>query len=373
MLRHLAVVLFVAVVAAGAALVAQAPAAGPRASRPPISTKPWPDDEVLTARRIAAENRQLFQSRSTLEFSLSADFGQLNRERSPNNGKKFPAVLTVDGTKVPVSVGSRGHLRLTERVCDFVPLRIEFAEGAAAGTVFDGHRALKLGTHCRNERDFDQYVIREYLAYRIVNLATPLSFRARLARATYVDARSGRTISTRYALFLEDEDDVARRLGGREARVPHMVFKEFDPDALTTTMLVEYMLGNVDYSIWVLHNVFVVQDKRRRFLPVAYDFDLSGMVRPPYAGPDPRLPLRSVTDRMYRGPCRSVEEFEAVAEPFRSRKSEMLAALDAMQELQGPHRTEMKRYLEGFFDRIATRESIKKTFVDGCPASRNTV
>ena len=30
----------------------------------------------------------------------------------------------------------------------------------------------------------------------------------------------------------------------------------------------------------------------------------------------------------------------------------------------------MKDYLEGFFRRIATPDSIKKTFVDGCPATR---
>ena len=101
----------------------------------------------------------------------------------------------------------------------------------------------------------DQYVIREYLAYKLANLVTPLSFRARLARATYVEARSKKRISTHSALFLEHENDVARRLGGREVRQPHMVFNEFDKDALTTTMLLEYMLGNTDYSIWALHNV----------------------------------------------------------------------------------------------------------------------
>jgi hypothetical protein len=96
-------------------------------------------------------------------------------------------------------------------------------------------------------------------------------------------------------------------------------------------------------------------------------------VHPPYAQPDERLFQRSATERLYRGPCRTVDEFEAAAEPFRAHKAEMLAAIDAIGELSGTHKSEMKDYLESFFRRIATPQSIKKTFVDGCPASRARV
>jgi hypothetical protein len=132
-----------------------------------------------------------------------------------------------------------------------------------------------------------------------------------------------------------------------------MLFKEFDQDALTTTMMIEYMLGNTDYSIWTLHNVVIVQDKTRRFFPVPYDFDSSGMVNVPYAAPDQRLHLKSITDRLYRGPCRTVEEFNAAAEPFRAHQADMLAAIESMRELSPTHKKEMKGYLESFFERIA--------------------
>jgi hypothetical protein len=338
-----------------------------------LSSAPWPDDEVLLARRADAQQRKLFQDGAPLEFTLTAEFNLLNKERTPNNTKRFAGVLTVDGADIPVALGSRGHLRLKSQTCDFVPIRVEFKAERLAGTVFDGQTTLKLGTHCRNESAFDQYVIREYLAYRLANLVTPLSFRARLARATYVDAASKKTIATHNALFLEHENDVARRLGGRDTRQPHMVFKDFDRDALTTMMLLEYMLGNTDYSIWAMHNVVIVQDKTRRFFPVPYDFDLSGLVHVPYAAPDERLSLRSVTDRLYRGPCRTIDEFNAAAEPFRARRAEMMAAIDSMSGLERTHKSEMKDYLESFFRRIATPESIKRALVDGCPATRARV
>jgi hypothetical protein len=354
------------------AINAQKPA-GTTIKREVVPVKPWPEDDVLIARKTEALNRRLFQDGEPLEFTLTSDFGLINKERTPNNGKQFQGVLTLDGTDVPVTLGSRGHLRLSARICDFVPIKMSFAPAPRAGTAFEGQTTLKLGTHCQNEPDADQYVIREYLTYKLANLVTPLSFRARLARATYVDTKSKKRLSTHHALFLEHENDVARRLGGRDLKQRQMVFKEFDQDALTTMMLLEYMLGNTDYSIWSLHNVVVVQDKKRKFYPVPYDFDLSGMVHAPYATPEVRLNLRSVTDRLYRGPCRTVEAFDAVAEPFRAHKSEMMAAIDAVGELKGPHKREMKDYLEGFFQRIATPDAIKKNFVNGCPANRSRV
>ena len=78
-------------------------------------------------------------------------------------------------------------------------------------------------------------------------------------------------------------------------------------------MLFEYMIGNTDMSIWALHNVRLIQKPNRTLIAVPYDFDLSGLVHAPYATPDRRLGLRSVVDRMYRGPCRSADEFDAAA------------------------------------------------------------
>jgi hypothetical protein len=272
----------------------------------------------------------------------------------------------VDGKDIPVQLGTRGHSRLNPRTCEFVPIRVELPKEGLEGTVFEGQTNLKLGTHCRNEKEFDQFVMKEYLTYKLSNLVTPFSFRARLARANYVDAATKKPISTHNAVFLEHENDVARRLSGRDVSLPRIEFKDLEKDSTTTMFLLEYMLGNTDYSIWALHNVVIIQDKKRTLYPVAYDFDMSGLVNPPYAMPDQRLRLRAVTDRLYRGPCRTVEELTAAAEPIRAKKADMLAAVEGMKELNGTHKGQVKDYLESFFKTIDKPESIKKTFVDGC-------
>jgi len=373
MMRRLGWSIVIAVVLVVPVLLAQEARPAVKPKKPAISSEPWPDDDVLAARRTDAQQRKLFQDGPPLELTLTSDFALLNKERTPNNSKQFPGVLATVGAEIPVTLSSRGHLRLKTQTCDFVPIKVEFSRKPLDATIFESQGTLKLGTHCRNEQAADQYVIREYLSYKLANLVTPFSFRARLARATYVDTGSGKTVSTHNALFLEHENDVARRLGGREVRAEHLSFNDFDKDALTTMMMLEYMLGNTDYSIWTLHNVVIVSDKRRRLYPVPYDFDLSGMVNPKYAAPDPRLSLKSVTDRLYRGPCRTVEEFDTAAQPFRAHKDEMMTAIDSVAELDRTHKTEMKDYLESFFRRIATPQTIKRTFVDGCSASRSRI
>ncbi len=52
----------------------------------------------------------------------------------------------------------------------------------------------------------------EYSAYRLYNLMTPLSFRARLANIDYLDD-NGRPYVSRVGFFIEDFSDVAKRNG----------------------------------------------------------------------------------------------------------------------------------------------------------------
>ncbi|HET6957186.1 MAG TPA: hypothetical protein VFI56_11400, partial [Vicinamibacterales bacterium] len=78
------------------------------------------------------------------------------------------------------------------------------------------------------------------------------------------------------------------------------------------------------------------------------------------------LGLRSVVDRLYRGPCRSLDEFESSAAAFRARRTEILALTDSLPDLERASRNEMREYLESFFRTIDKPASVNKTFVDGC-------
>src|SRR5437899_2320090 len=182
-----------------------------------------------------------------------------------------PATLAATTTRSRGSTPAPSTARLPSALLDapssvragspFVPLRVEFPMQEVEGTVFEGGGSLKLGTHCEGHQEYEQYTLREYLAYRIFNLLTPRSFRARLAKATHVDSISGKTVATRYAMFIESEGDVARRTEGRVVQLPRTLFRNLDPETLTLMMLFEYMIGNTDFSIFALHNVRLVQDQ----------------------------------------------------------------------------------------------------------------
>jgi hypothetical protein len=365
------------------AVVAAAPIPGAQSSVPPKApgkknpllklAEPWPDAAALKARHLEADKRPLFAGVDPIEITLTANFNAINKDHNPESTTRYPAVLTVaaaDGApkNIAVKLSARGHFRRMARNCAVLPLRVEFPKDGTAGTPFDGQTTLKLGTGCEDSKEYEQITLREYLTYPLFNMVTPLSFRARLARATYTDEKSKKKSTARHALFIEHENDVARRAEGRIVALPRLVFKDLDDQTLTRMMLFEYMIGNTDMSIWVLHNMRVIQLPTRTLIAVPYDFDLSGFVNAPYAVPDRRLGLRTVVDRKYRGPCRTTDEFDQAAAAFRAKHADMLALIDSMRDLEPSARKDAKEYIEGFFRSIDKPTSIKKTFVDGCKA-----
>ena len=258
-------------------------------------------------------------------------------------------------------------------MCAFVPVRVEFDKAEVKGTIFSGQKTLKLVVHCNNEDDYEQYIVREYAVYRLMNLLTPMSFRARLARVSYVqskpgdavhDAGSVKPFTTRFGMFIEDQDDVARRAEARVMDIPRIEFKDLEPDPLSLVMVFEYMISNTDFSIYALHNVKLLRTQDRKTYVVPYDFDLSGLVHTSYAVPTSGIGQMTVRDRVYRGPCRPEAQIQPVLDRFKEHKDDMLAVYDSLK-LDSAYRGEAKSYLQEFFSTISKENSVRKTFVSG--------
>jgi hypothetical protein len=351
-------------------LAAQTPAKKSKAPNAPYLklAEEWPDAETVRQRKTEAENRPLFATQEPLILTIKADFKTINKDRTENNTRRYPATLSTGADPsavIPIELGSRGHSRLRATVCGWVPLRVQFKKKEVAGTVFDGQSSLKLVTHCRDNDSFEQHVLREYVPYRIYGLLSPFAFRARLAKVTYVNAADGKTLTTRYGMFIEDDSDVARRAEARSIDIPRMQFKDLDQNTLVTMSLFEYMIANTDVSIYKLHNVKLLVTENRTTYPVPYDFDFSGLIDAPYASPDPKLGIKSVQDRIYRGPCGSETEFDTVLQKFRAKKADIMALYDSVPDLNAGYRKQARSYLEGFYA-ATERNSLRKTLVDGC-------
>jgi hypothetical protein len=312
----------------------------------------------------------LFATREALQLVLTADFRTVSRDRDTLSTKRYPARLQVvqdgsDTLSLNVQLRTRGHYRLASRNCPFVPLRVEFARDSVAKTPFQGQRGLKLVTHCRNEERYEQSVLREELVYRLHNLVTPFSFRSRLATVTYRDT-TGKLLGKFPAFFVEDERDVARRNDGKIAELKGALFDDLDPMESTRFALFEYMIGNTDFSIYALHNVRLIVSEAQRYSPVAYDFDFSGLVGAHYATPDPRLGIKDVRTRLYRGGCSQVEQVPAIATEFLTLKPSLIAVYDSAQGLNKGSLGDAKYYLNEFFATLSNPRELKSQIIDRC-------
>ena len=200
----------------------QADAGKQKGAKAPVDPNAWPDAKTIADRRKSSENRRLFRSTDPLEITITANFKSVNNDRVPNSTKTFPGTIEYAGeegharVRCRSALRGRGHAR--RQICSFVPLRLELPKEQTRNTVLDGHGPIDLGTHCSNSQE--ELVLREYAAYRIYNLLTPRSFRARLVKATYLDATTKKPIATRHAMLIEDADDVAKRMEGRIVDLP---------------------------------------------------------------------------------------------------------------------------------------------------------
>ena len=76
---------------------------------------------------------------------------------------------------------TRGRWRRETGNCQLPALFVFFDAQTTAGTPFAGQPMLPLTTHCHEGAKYEQYVLKEYLAYRIYNLLDAKSLRVRLA------------------------------------------------------------------------------------------------------------------------------------------------------------------------------------------------
>lgn len=300
---------------------------------------------------------RLFRDREPLELTIRAPFNALFKNRDTTKANPLPGTVEFvdakDGKKsVAVTLDTRGHFRLRRNTCSFAPLKVEFDKESAKGTVFSGQGGIKLVTHCQNAGRNEQNLLIEEVTYRMYNHLTPFSHRTRLAKITYVPEDTTKTV-TRYGFFIEDDKELAKRNSSNLLMVTGGNFSDMETSHLDLAMVFEYMIGNTDWSVAMIHNFRILDPGLGGlYVPVAYDFDFSGLVGASYAIPDGRLPIKSVKERLYRGPCRKLEEMMPTLERLTQAKDSLYGVIRAMPGLEPKRAKEATDYLDGFFDEI---------------------
>lgn len=343
-----------------------APPAAAQETVPDTSTATEAGDDSTSRRR---QVRPLFADTTVLRATLRADLRRLFNDRDTVNPGRHAGVLSfIDSAgqtvMLPVELSTRGHYRRQFGNCSVPPIRVRFAREAVRGTLFRGQRSLKLVTHCRNLAQYDSYVVEEHLIYRTLNILTDTSFRTRLMRLAWVDDRDTTKREEHWAFFIEDDGDLGRRIGGEPLDQKGATLR-FVGDRVDFVTLFEYFIGNTDWSVPALHNIRLFNLGVGGYTIVPYDFDFSGVLLTRYAGPDKRLPIKSVRERLYRGICRTPEQMAPVVARFVAARPAIWKLYESAP-LEEKRRKQALSFYEDFYDTIGRHSVFARALSRQC-------
>lgn len=326
---------------------------------------------------------RLFGDDAPLRITITAPFPALVA-RAKYAINPFPATLTLTdqagaAQTFPIQVRARGISR-RKVYCSFPPIMLTFDKQAMHGTQFHGQKKLKLVTYCNPPPDSEQRIVLEYLIYKLYNLITPMSLRVRAAEVTYRNNATDPGV-TRFGYLIEDIHALAERNQREElAGASHQVsLAQLDAHATTRAAMLEYMIANLDWEFLAsapgekcCHNMRLVAAPgatpatARAATPVPYDFDFSGFVDAPYAGPAPGIPIERVTERYFRGFCAMSPEIPVVAQEYLARRADMKAVIDNQPQLTTRFRDKTDRFMDGFFDVLTDSGRVQSQLVRHC-------
>ena len=324
---------------------------------------------IAPAQTGVVDKKRFFAEEQVIEMTLVSDFkkliGEKLNKRSETNFQ--PATITClfpDSSKVTeeVEIGPRGEYRREE--CYVPPIMINFKSPTAVTLKKLGR--LKLVWPCGNSDYDEQLILKEYLVYKIYNLLTEKSFRVRLIKISYHDIRKPVQPRSRFAFFIEDVDDMAKRNDCIEVEPPRPHTESTNRQQTTLVALFQYMIGNTDWAVPIYRNIKLIRSKKDSLsLPFAvpYDFDYCGLVNAKYAIPTPELPITSVRQRVYTGFPRRMEELQQTLQIFRFRRLAIDSLIMNFEPLEMYHKKEMTKYLHEFFRLTEKDRDVNDIFI----------
>ena len=325
-----------------------------------------------------ASDSPLFQSENMLNVVLTAPLTQAYNERKKEERLWMAGQFAYkgnDGTtqRATVSVRTRGVFRRVN--CKLPPLRLNFKKKEVKGTLLDGQDQLKLVAPCAYDKQSQQNIILEYLAYKSLEALTDYSLRSRLLRISYVDSDGKRKPWTHIGFVIEDEKAMAKRLGKKVIKTPKLDRSQLEAKKTALVELFQLMIANTDYSTIksppgknCCHNVEPIADQgaTSNIIPVPYDFDSAGLINAKYAKPPAHLPIKNVRRRYFTGRCRPAEIWTDTFTLVSSKRDEIVSLFSSSPHLDERNKSSSVQYMNEFFDILADPSKREKQIIGKC-------
>jgi hypothetical protein len=311
---------------------------------------------------------KLFESDKVLDITLSGDTRELLNDRSRYAKYHSINLIYRNSDSSPVTIGTkiktRGSFRRLKENCYYPPLLIQFEQtDRTDSSLFKNQNRLKLVMPCKD----DEYVIREWLVYKIYNLITPESFRVRLVRLRLEDNIKRKVSSPFYGMLIENEVALAERNGATLIN-SGMRPAQTDTGSFLTMSVFQYLIGNTDWSVEFLQNIrLMARGSNTAPIAVPYDFDMCGIVNAPYAVPHEELQLKTVQDRLYRGYCiPDMKRFVDIIELFNRLRNKIYGLYSDCPLLHPGYIKRTKIYLDEFYTSINNPRTVENEFHVPC-------
>ena len=325
----------------------------------------------------APVHRPLFDDNAIVAVTVEGPLQTIMRAR--DESIEYPSIFRytdADGSEhiLDIKLQIRGKFRAKKETCNFAPLRINFKKKQVAGTLFHGQNRIKLVTDCQMSRgNYQQILLKEYLAYKILNLLSDRSFGARLLNVTYIDTDRKNKSRESYAFFIEDKDHIGDRLGMERAKVPRLKYSALDPAQMNLVNVYEYFIANTDFSLVAgpkgsncCHNAVPYQKDAGPYISIPYDFDHAGLIDAPYANPNPKFRIRTVKSRVYRGRCNNNELLDATFQQFIEKRDEINGIITGLEGFDKKSAKGTMSFIDNFYKDISSPKNIEKKFIKKC-------
>lgn len=302
------------------------------------------------------------QQDEALEVAIFADFSKLLDEKMTSEDYQDATIRLVQPkgqiSTFPVKLKPRGRFR--RKVCDFPPLKLKFKKDFLTENGLDTFNKLKLVTHCLEDPTQNQQsVLKEYLAYKMLNMLTDQSFRVQLLYINYVDISGKMSNVSAFGFILEEDEQVAHRMGGLLTEQFSTPESELERKQAATVSIFQYMIGNPDWDITLSKNLKMVKRPGNEKLSIVpYDFDYSGWVKPDYLKNHDDLKKRG-EERVLKGINLSKEEMSDVRDNFLSKRTTFTDTINNAVYLDKLSRNKLLKYLDDFYDELEELNTVQ--------------
>ena len=309
---------------------------------------------------------EFFTEERPIKITISTDIRSLRKySEKPAYQPAAVTVLLPDSSLIHEQIRLKRRGKFRNRECYLASLMLDFKNPSSPD--LSPLKRLKWVGGCDDNSSSEQYLLKEFLVYKTYNILTEMSFRVRLAMATYQDTTGKVKPYTQYAFLIEDIGDLAKRNHCVEKKSGNYHTEWTNRNQMTLVAMFQYMIGNTDWSVPYYHNIKLIvpmEDTLSKPYAIPYDFDYCGFVNPPYAVPPEELGIHSVRQRLYRGFPRTIKEIDSTAAMFTAREPQITSTINGFDLLNKNSKKDVLGFLDEFFRTIKNNKYLESEFVD---------